>query len=209
MPWGGVDGGGSLAPGGGGRPVIGGGAGRERCKCSRGAPEIILQTWLVVGALWVLEFFFGERFRGGGCWGRVTGLGGGGGGVGGGAIAAVFLDLLAHSQRDVSYGGADWDWAMPRTGWANYPRPTFSIAQTYHGMGVFSLRLIRIGPVLTSLGAGVIGPWRCWRCGGCARARAWLLGGLALLSLNLAFGRGTDGRMGALKEIVPQVGFMR
>jgi hypothetical protein len=168
-----------------------------------GAPEIILQTWLVVGALWVLEFFRGEISR----WrmlGRATGLGSL---VAGLAAAQLlpFLDLLAHSQRDVSYGGADWDWAMPRTGWANYLVPLFHCA-TYHGMGVFT-QIDQNWSSSYFLGAGVIGLalLALWQV---RKARAWLLGGLALLSLNLALG-GHGWAYGALKEIVPQVGFMR
>jgi hypothetical protein len=168
-----------------------------------GAPEIIMQTWFVVGALWVVQFIRGDISRP-----RMLGRAVMAGSLVTGLAAAQllpFLDLLAHSQRDATFGGADWDWAMPRTGWANYLVPLFHCA-IYRGMGVFT----QIGQNWSSsyfLGAGVIGlallaGWRV------RQPRVWLLGGLAFLSLNLALGdHGWAYR--ALKEIVPQVGFMR
>src|SRR5260370_6201426 len=114
-----------------------------------------------------------------------------------------FLDLLAHSQRDVSYGGAVW--SMPRTGWANFLVPMFHCWRN-HRTGAF----VQINQNWTNsyyLGAGVVGLalLGVWQV---RRPRVWLLGALALLSLNLALGE--HGRAyGVLKEIVPQVGFMR
>jgi hypothetical protein len=165
-----------------------------------GAPEIIMQTWLVVGALWVLEMFQGELSR----W-RMAGRFIGAGSLVAGLAAAQllpFLDLLGHSQRDVSYGGAAW--AMPRAGWANYLVPLFHCWRNRQGVFV---QLNQNWANSYYLGAGVIGLalLAVWRV---RQARVWLLGGLTLLSLNLALGE-HGWAYGAIKEIVPQVGFMR
>jgi hypothetical protein len=170
-----------------------------------GAPEIILQTWFVVGALWVMEIFRGEISRT-----RILGRGVIVGSLVAGLAAAQllpFLDLLAHSQRDVNYGDAygDASWAMPSYGWANFLVPLFHCWPN-HLTGVF----FQINQNWISsyyLGAAVMGLalLALWRA---RQWRVWLLGALVLLSLNLALGE-NGWAYKALKEIVPQVGFMR
>ncbi|HEX4646647.1 MAG TPA: hypothetical protein VH598_13670, partial [Verrucomicrobiae bacterium] len=166
-----------------------------------GAPEIILQTWLVVGAFCGLELFRGEIPRA-----RMLGRAVVVGILVAGLTAAQllpFLDLLAHSQRDVSYGGAIW--AMPRTGWANFLVPLFHCA-IYRGMGVFTQidqnwsSSYYLGTIIIGLAALAL-----WRV---RERRVWLLGGAALAGLNLALGE-HGWAYAALKQIVPQVGFMR
>ena len=80
-----------------------------------GAPEIILLTWVILGALWLSQWIGGELPRGRllvrvALVGTLTLLMSA-------AQLLPFLDLLSHSQRDTSYG--DSAWAMPHWGWAN------------------------------------------------------------------------------------------
>src|SRR5262249_54379758 len=86
-----------------------------------GAPELILLTWLFVGVVWAVQFFRGEIARGKMFWriALVCAL------IGGLAAAQLlpFMELLAHSQRDTSFG--DSKWAMPAWGWANFFVPLF------------------------------------------------------------------------------------
>ena len=106
-----------------------------------GAPEIILFTWLLAGALWAADLFQNKSTRDPStlrlAWIilLVSGLS---------AIQLLpFLDLLAHSQRENNY--AEISSAMPAYGWANFFVPLFRCYQS--PAGVFS-NLTRNGPLL-------------------------------------------------------------
>src|SRR5215471_16989824 len=90
-----------------------------------GGAEVIVQTWLVIGALWIVLWLAREVSR----WTltlRIVWSG-----VAAVALAAVqlvpFLDLLIHSQRSSSYntGAMGSVAAMPLSGWANLLVPLF------------------------------------------------------------------------------------
>jgi hypothetical protein len=94
-----------------------------------GAPEIILFTWLIIGALWVAGFFTGNtpKFT---LFSRLLIMT-----VLTGAMAAAqllpFLDLLRHCERDNEYGTGTW--AMPQWGWLNLVLPLFKCHQSASG----------------------------------------------------------------------------
>ncbi|MBU6399228.1 MAG: YfhO family protein [Verrucomicrobia bacterium] len=168
-----------------------------------GAPEVVLLTWLVAGAVWIggcrisdfrfqIEFWRFARLV------AVVGL------VAGIAAAQLlpFFDLLAHSQRGPGFG--DSAWAMPVWGWANFLVPLFHCYPSHQGVfvqsGQYWLASYYLGigvPVLSVLAIGKV-----------RRRRVWMLAVLILLSLTLALGdRGYLYRW--LHEAIPQVGFMR
>jgi hypothetical protein len=113
-----------------------------------------------------------------------------------------FIELLAHSQRDKSYGSSEW--SMPAWGWANFLVPRFRTYPT--SQGVFlqleqnwtSSYYAGIGTVLL---AGVaVGRARTW----CVRLLTVLTG----VGLVLALG---DGGLlyRAVRFCIPALGFMR
>jgi hypothetical protein len=169
-----------------------------------GAPEITILTWVVLGALWVGEFLPRQNHG----WRQAGMLGARMGAMvilATGLCAAQllpFLDLLLHSQRDASFGGAAW--AMPGTGWANYLLPLFHTHRS--SQGVF----VQEGQYWTMsyyAGTGIfalawLGGWRT------RDRRAWILAGLAVAAATLALGN--DGPLFArLMRWFPQMGFMR
>jgi hypothetical protein len=166
-----------------------------------GAPEVIALTWVMVGALWLMQFVTGAvpRARMVMRIGVVMAL------VAGLAAAQLlsFFELLAHSHRDDSYGGTDW--AMPVSGLGNYLVALFH-SRAPAGHGVFVQR----GQNWTSsyyVGVGVValGMLGLWRV---RERRVWLLGALVVLSLLLALG--DHGLIYPLmRRTVPQMGFMR
>ena len=113
-----------------------------------------------------------------------------------------FFDLLAHSQRDVAFGDAEW--AMPGDGLANLLVPLFHCYRSFHGV------FVQYGQYWTTsyyLGVGVVlltllAVWRV------RERRAWVLTGVAALSFILAMGE-QGFFYGLLRRIAPQVGFMR
>jgi hypothetical protein len=165
-----------------------------------GAPEVILLTWVFVGALWLMEFVTGEvsrlslLLRASVVGVMVAGLAA--------AQLLPFLELLAHSHRDESYG--DSTWAMPATGLANYLVPLLHCVAAHRGV------YMQIGQYWTSsyyVGVGVVALalLAAWRI---RNRRVWLLGGLILFSLLMALG--DNGPMyPVLRKIAPQIGFMR
>ncbi|HVY68659.1 MAG TPA: hypothetical protein VHH73_01955 [Verrucomicrobiae bacterium] len=165
-----------------------------------GAPEVILFAWLVAGTLWAVALVAerGEssvrirRFCLMVLW--VTGICA--------AQLLPFLDLLAHSQRDNSYGNADW--SMPMWGWANFLVPTFRCFTKFFGV------IAQHEQYWTSsyyAGIGVLA------LAGIAVARAReprvrTLAALAVVSLVLALG--DHGYLfPTLKMVAPQLGFLR
>ncbi|HOX55473.1 MAG TPA: hypothetical protein P5205_00935 [Candidatus Paceibacterota bacterium] len=166
-----------------------------------GAPEIIVFTWLILTVLWTRELLRHrvpvwpglQRFAAVGI--LVAGLAA--------AQLLPFLDLLAHSERDASYGEAD-AWPMPPWGWANLIVPQFhasqSLCDTYHLAGQYWTKSYYVG-----VGVLVLGLVACWR------VRQWrvrCLAGMALVGLVLALGH--SGFLYTwLKQLVPALGFAR
>jgi hypothetical protein len=165
-----------------------------------GAPEIILFTWLLLVMLWIGQLWHKKipplpALR------RlvvvvllIAGL------------AAIqifpFLDLLTHSERDLSYKPDDWP--MPVWGWANLVVPLFHC--TRNPLGVW----MQNGQSWTSsyyLGIGVLalallGAWRA------RQPKVWWLAGAAVAGLVLALGN--NGFVYTwLKAIVPGIGLAR
>ena len=165
-----------------------------------GGPETIAATWLILLVLacgdWVCEAGLRRRLAA-----RFLGMG-----ILVALICAVqllpFLELLAHSQRDTSFGSSEW--SMPVWGWANFLVPLFRAYPTAQGLFLqieqnwTSSYYAGIGTVL--LVAVAVRRVRDWR--------VTLLAALLGLSLVLALGdRGLLFR--ALRFCVPVVGFAR
>ena len=126
-----------------------------------GAPEIILFTWLLLGAMvagqslwtgteWRWNWRVPARFA------VVVLL------VGGLAAAQLlpFLELLQHSERSSQFADT-LVWPMPKWGWANFLVPLFRCYSS--AVGVY----FQAGQDWTSsyyLG-GSVTCWRCWRRG--------------------------------------------
>ncbi len=165
-----------------------------------GAPEIILQTWLLAG---VLALVHAPEMRG-----KLAALARRLAGVTSLAIglAAVqllpFLELLSRSHRTGSHAPAEW--SMPATGLANLLLPLFHahafpdgvfhqptqqwIASYYAGIG---LLLFALAALLTV-----------------RQARVWVLGGVLWAGLWLALGDGA-GLFGWLRAALPFLGGLR
>lgn len=166
-----------------------------------GAPEIILFTWLILSALWLRELVCRRVPAGPGLrrFAVVVILAAG--------LAAVqllpFRDLVAHSERDASYGEAD-AWPLPAWGWANFIVPQFhasqSLLDTYHLAGQYWTKSYYVGTGVLVL--ALVGIWR---------ARQWQvrwLAGAAFMGLVLALGH--NGLLYTwLKQLVPAIGFAR
>jgi hypothetical protein len=145
-----------------------------------GVPEIVLFTWLVLGALCCGALFRGEDPRS-----KVARrvsvvvL------LAAGLCAAQllpFFDLLAHSQRDRSFSNTRWP--MPGWGWANILVPLFHCFESFQGpffqFGQEFLSSYYPGMALLVL--ALVAAWRS------REIRARLLGGLILLAFILALG---------------------
>ena len=179
-----------------------------------GAPEIILLTWLIVGVLWLRDFLGGEKSAATAEPGRAgdrrstrmklflrTALCGA---LVFGVCAAQllpFLDLLRHSNRDASFGGAAW--SMPLWGWANFLVPLFGCTPSV--TGVFS-QDAQQWTASYYLGLGtVVFALLAWRA---REARVKWVFGLALAGLFFALGESAYVYAG-LKKIIPPLGFIR
>ena len=165
-----------------------------------GGPETILATWLILvvlaGGDWLREDGLrrkvAQRFL---VMGVLVAL-----------VCAVqllpFLELLAHSQRDTSFGSSEW--SMPIWGWANFLVPLFRAYPTAQGLFLqieqnwTSSYYAGIGTV--ALVAVAVRRVRDWR--------VRLLAGLLLLSLVLALGDG-GWLFRGLRSCLPVVGFAR
>jgi len=165
-----------------------------------GAPEVILLTWLFIGALLACQMALAKKERGR-MFARFVVLV-----IWIAGIAAAqllpFLDLLAHSQRDKTYGGSLW--SMPIWGWANllvplyrnypgshgiYAQPDqYWIPSYYPGVGIVALALLAISQI--------------------RQARVALPGAITVFSLLLALGKN-----GLVYDVVrhdlPGLGFIR
>lgn len=169
-----------------------------------GGVEVILLTWLVVGAWWLVEVGVGDLELGRSA-GRLVCAGG----LAGGLAAAQllpFLELLAHSQRSPGYGagGVGGIAAMPLLGWANYLVPLFGCVRNAQGVWV------QAGQSWTAsyyLGVGTIAlaGVAVWRA---RDRRVGLLAALTLFALVMAWGR--RGLVyDWVKAVLPVLGFIR
>jgi hypothetical protein len=171
-----------------------------------GAPEVILLTWVFLGA-WACFRFFSEKPR------RaavpmtflavivvVAGLSA--------VQLAPFLDLLLHSQRSGDPGSfAASEWPMPVWGWANFFLPLFRAFKSYHGVFAqpnqywISTYYVAIGIVLLAVLAFCRG-------NGNRRGRIWLLWGFLLFMLWMALGE--SGKLYSwLRAFVPGASMLR
>jgi hypothetical protein len=115
-----------------------------------------------------------------------------------------FLQLLAHSQRDRTYGAASHDWSIPFWGWANFLVPLFRTSPTHQGV------FLQNGQYWTSsyyagIGTVLLIAVAVWR------VRDWrlrLLAGLGFLGLVLACGDVTE-LYHILRSCFPGLGFVR
>ncbi|MCI0747117.1 MAG: YfhO family protein [Verrucomicrobia subdivision 3 bacterium] len=168
-----------------------------------GVPELILLTWLVVGAMWLaknLQVAASGRdwIRSGGRLVLLVVLIAG--------LTAVqlmpFMDLLAMSQRGRDYATAKW--AMPGWGWANLLLPLFHTFKSYQGP-CFQHDQNFMSSYYPGAAILVLAAWAAWW------VRTWrvrFLGGLTLLSLILALG--DNGVLYTwLKGALPVMGFAR
>ncbi len=166
-----------------------------------GGAEAILFTWLVMGLLWLTLLFQAEvparkmigRALGIVC--LVAGLAA--------AQMLPFLDLLAHSQRNISYGDSG-QIVMPAWGWANYLVPLFHGFRT--SQGIF-LQPTQNWTASYYVGVGIVGLalLAVWRV---RSPRAWLLAALVLFSLTMALGSQAyvyDG----VRRLIPPLGLLR
>jgi hypothetical protein len=168
--------------------------------------EVIFQTWLLLGAIWVLEVLRGETPR----WKMIMRtLGVGCLAIGLAAAQLLpFLDLLAHSQRDPNYGNLNYGHAeagvMPFTGWANYLVPAFHCSRNPQGM-LIQAGLTWLGSWYLGVGAVILALLAVWRG---RNQRVWLLTALAIFSLLMALGsRGLVYEW--FKCLFPLIGFIR
>jgi hypothetical protein len=173
-----------------------------------GGPEIIFFTWILLLALWIQQFVFGESPRKKLFWRFPV------------AIALVillsaaqllpFLDLVAHSQRESGY--ADLRWSMPGWGWANFLVPMafggtwnagvffqYNQAWTssyYLGLGTLWLALLSIWAARDSVEPKIF-----------SRRKIRLLVALAIVSFIFALGENTF-VLPAVRKILPQLSFI-
>ncbi len=165
-----------------------------------GAPEVILLTWLLMGAMLLFRApVWPVRWKEAGRFSLIAVLVG--------LLAAVqllpFLDLLLHSQRSTSFG--DSKWAMPIWGWANFLVPLFRAEPTQLGVyfqpdqyWVYSYYL-GIGSVTLALLVPL---------SGMRQPRTRLLAVMTLVCLILALGdRGF--LYAGLRRVLPGIGFLR
>ncbi len=161
-----------------------------------GGPEITFLTWLFLLMLWIQHFIHGEAPRLGMLWrfplivALVISLT---------AVQLLpFLDLVAHSQREIGY--ADARWSMPGWGWVNFLVPmSFGSTVTegvffQHGQYWTSSYYLGIGSLWLALLALL----------GVRERRVRLLGTVAAIALLFAFGENTP-VYPALGKLIPQL----
>lgn len=165
-----------------------------------GVPEIVLLTWLAVGALVGNELLqaAGRRWAILGRLSLVVLLAAG--------LAAIqllpFFDLLAHSQRDRSFTSTKW--AMPEWGFANLLVPLFHFFETPQGQFFQAGQefLSSYYPGITILTLAI---WALWNV---RDRRVWVLGGLGILGLMMALGN--NGLLYRwFRDLIPFVGIGR
>lgn len=165
-----------------------------------GAPEVILLTWLFLGALLVSELWQDGELRGrmpvrfAGVVVLIAGLT---------AVQLLpFLDLLRVSQRHEGF--SDSTWGMPLWGLTNYLVPLFWAQPTALGVyvqpGQYWIQSYYLGIGVAWFAALAVGLVR--------RQRVWLLALVTLACLLVALGE--KGLVyAALRRLLPGLGFMR
>ncbi|MDB6021048.1 MAG: hypothetical protein JWQ04_905, partial [Pedosphaera sp.] len=166
-----------------------------------GAPEVILQTWLIIAALWLVQFFRGNIPR----WPMLLRTLGIGALVAGLSAAQLlpFLSLLSHSQRDTQFGSSLM-LAMPAYGWANYLVPLFHCFHSPQGVLIQPMQGWT-GSYYSGVAIVALALLAAWR----ARSqRTWLLAALLVFSLTMALGSNFF-VYPAVQKLMPLIGFMR
>jgi hypothetical protein len=165
-----------------------------------GGPEIILLTWGFVGLL----AFIGRGVSPAGCGRRLGRLGAVVLLVG--LLSAVqllpFLDLLRQSQRDEHFYESAW--AMPGSGWANFVAPLFGCLKTAQGR-FFQWDQYWTSSYYAGIAVLVLALLAAWQV---RRRDVRFLAGIAVAGWLLALGDAGH-LFPLLKQVVPQVGFMR
>jgi len=165
-----------------------------------GAPEVILFTWLIVGALWLCDLAHAPSSAMSLFW-RIacvvlltTGL-----------MAAQllpFFDLLQLSHRDTGFATSKWQ--LPLWGWADFVVPMFNAFETPQGQyfqyGQEFLSSVYLGGV--GLIFAIVGVTR-W-----PDVRLWVLLALTAFGVVLAFGDQTPVYR-AVRNVIPLVGVGR
>ena len=170
------------------------------CQMLAGTPELILLTWLVIGAIWLGQCLRPPIPRGRmvGCLGLMILL------ISGICAAQLlpFFDMLTHSQRSTQYRDAEW--AMPGWGWASFVVPLFHSFRSYQG--VFAqYQQYWISSYYVSLGVFALAGTAVLVM---RRRRVTLLAGMGLLAGLLALGEGGP-LYGHLLRWFPVLAFMR
>ena len=146
-----------------------------------GGVEVIIQTWLLIATLWLVQMFRGGiprvklPLRAASIVCLVAGL----------AAAQLFpfLELLGHSQRQSGFGSSTMA-AMPLMGWANYLVPLFDSAPApaggyvQEGQNWTSSYYLGIG----TLALAALAAWRI------PDRKVRFLAGVALFGLLMSFG---------------------
>jgi len=164
-----------------------------------GVPELVVLTWLLIGALWLTEWLANPKeFRMAVRLAAVVAL------IAGLTAAQLlpFFDLLAHSQRTGDVATSKW--AMPGWGWANFLVPLFHTYKIPQGP-CFQHQQAFMTSYYPGVAVLVLAGWAAWRI---RTARVWALGALVLFSWIFALGE--SGFIFAwVKRAVPLVGFAR
>ena len=165
-----------------------------------GAPEIILFTWLLLGAAWAAQWLRGSRRRGElaarFCGGSILVF----------AMSAAqllpFLDLLRHSHRDAQF--ATGAWSMPAWGWANLLVPQFHMLRSGSG------QLFQPEQFWTSsyYPGGAVLALALWAAVRWRQPRAFLLSLGLFVCLMMALGD-AGGLYHWIRQAVPAANFMR
>ena len=165
-----------------------------------GTPEVILLTWLLIGAVWLLQLAQPDpprrqvflRLLGVAL--LVAGLAA--------AQLLPFLDVLRASQR--SPGSVADEWAMPLTGWANFLVPLFRTSPNGEGVHFQQSQAITssyyLGISMAAL--ALIAAWRV------RERRVRLFAVITGVCLWLALGR-AGGAYTVLLKLFPPLAFMR
>ena len=148
-----------------------------------GAVEVIMLTWALLAAIILGEIVFGDSSRGkiilrfGIIVAIISGLCA--------AQLLPFFELLGDSNREENFKAAQW--AMPLSGFGNFLEPLFRCENPYNevfeqpGQYWTSSYYVGTGTLVFAFVSFLRKP--SWR--------TWLLGGVLLLSLNLALGNAT------------------
>jgi hypothetical protein len=169
-----------------------------------GGAEVIIQTWLLLGAMWTFRFFCGEVPRGKLIFRTlIVGL----------AVAGLsaiqifpFLDLIAHSQRTSSYGSGGMNdiASMTPAGILNYLVPLFHCERNPQGLFV-QIGQSWVMSYYVGIGALALALLALWRV---RDRRVWFWGGVVVFSWVMALGE--SGLVYSLvKKILPFLGFIR